>query len=473
MIETIKEFLVSLGFSVDNASLNAARRAMSEAESSVSSFANSSLTNFAKAGAAVTSFVVVANIALAKFMSSLAQADLQNEMFARRMWMNADAAKAFTSSIDALGVSLQDLYLSPELLQRYLSLNGQARGMAVPADEYKKQMQGVRDITFEFQRLKLEGTYALQWIGYYLTKYLAGPLGDLKNWLGNINETIQKKMPEWTAKVAMVVSWVGKLGVAMWRIKDALLAVAAILAGRKILSMLTSPIGALIFGMMALLLLVDDFETHGRKGKSAFPALWEWVDGIGKSLEKNGLTFEKFKKDLGDIAKSAFDLGETIDKLIKKLGVKGGLAEVIKTGILSTLELLDDVLISINAQLKILNDFISGDIGILDILSGKVDKKYGNQEPEDNGKVFPMDEAVKNFFKNMSDFFSNHSLSSFKSGISPMSYMYPQNNPSGATHVTMSPTYNIYGATNPNAVVTTIHRSNKDMITRTFQGVVK
>jgi hypothetical protein len=140
-------------------------------DKTVEKFAGNSVKQFALAGSAVASFFVAANIGIAKYMQGLAKADLQNEMFARRMWMSKENAVAYKNTMSALGAELQDLYLSPELLQRYNELRKQAGQMA-PPQEYSEQMKKIRDVTFEFQRLKLEATYAMQWIGYYLSKYL-------------------------------------------------------------------------------------------------------------------------------------------------------------------------------------------------------------------------------------------------------------------------------------------------------------
>lgn len=314
MIDIIKEYLISLGFKTDNSSLQSAQNAMNSVEKSVDSFVSSSVKGFAKAGVAVVTFVATANIALGKYLVSLAQSDLQTEMFARRMWMNKDAAKAYQSSIDALGVSINDLYLSPELMQKYLELNKEARDMAVPNKEYSEQMKIVRDITFEFQRLKLEGAYALQWIGYYLTKYLAGPLGDSRDWLKKINDEIHKDMPEWTKEVAQVASWFVRLGVAAWDIRQALGAVLGVLAGFKMISMLTNPLGLLILGMTALLLLVDDFNTYASGGESAFPKFWEWVERLKKSLKDNG-TIKEFRDDLHEVVQELKGFGVWLDKI--------------------------------------------------------------------------------------------------------------------------------------------------------------
>jgi len=316
MIETIKDYLVSLGFKTDNSSLNAAQAAMKKAESSVDSFASSSVKNFSKAATAVVSFVATANVALGKYLVSLAQADLQTEMFARKMWMSKDAAKAYQSSLDALGVSVNDLYLSPELMDKYLELNRQARNMGVPMDEYSKQMQGVRDITFEFQRLKLEGTYALQWIGYYLTKYLAGPLGDSRDWLRKINDEIQQKMPEWSKRIAEVASWAVRLGKAAWYIRDGIGAAAGVFTAFTLIKMVSNPFGAFILGLTTLLLLVDDYMAFekDKSGKSSvFNDLWRWIDKFKESLKDDG-TIGKFKKDLLEVIKHAKEFGAWLEK---------------------------------------------------------------------------------------------------------------------------------------------------------------
>lgn len=507
--DVIKEFLVSLGFKVDDSSLRLAQRAMGAAEGAVTSFASSSITNFAKAETGVIAFVAAANIALGRFIVNLAQSDLQTEMFARRMWMSKDAAKAYQSSIDALGVSINDLYLSPELMQKYLELNKESRGMAVPTKEYGQQMQGIRDITFQFQRLKLEGTYALQWIGYYLTKYLAGPMGSAKDWLTKINDTIQKKMPEWTKKVAEVASWFVRLGVAAWSIRGALLAVLGVFGAFKMINMLTNPLGMLIFGMTALLLLVDDFNTYTRGGKSAFPELWKWVNDLGKSLEESGLGLDTFKNDLLEIKDSAKELGKTIDELLLKLGAKDGLAGVIKYGLLSTLLILDDTIKSINMGLKELSGLVGGSISIPDIASGRADKKF-ESSPEENGS-FPLDDAVFGALKGISEFFTNAFKksvdnssgvpqqvdeygnivpTSFKGiqkgiekiamllsyqrvgmGSSNLGYLYPQSNTSHMTQITLKPTYNIHGVTQPAAVAQTVHKTTSGLIRYTQGGV--
>jgi len=609
MIETIKEYLVSLGFKTDNSSLNSAQSAMKEAEASVTSFANSSIKNFAKAAVGVVTFVATANLALGKFIVELAQADLQTEMFARKMWMSKDAAKAYQSSLDALGVSVNDLYLSPELMDKYLELNRQARELGVPAEEYSKQMQGVRDITFELQRLKLEGTYALQWVGYYLTKYLAGPLGDIKEWLTKVNDEVQRTMPIWTKRVAEVASWFVRLGKAAWSIRDALGAVVGVLVGFKMISMLTNPLGLLILGMTALLLLVDDFNTFKDGGESAFPKLWEWVEKFKKSLEDNGTigkfknllkgaivdvkkfgdwlekigkseTFKNFLSDsynliiilwhgiqntwdwlvdlwgqlndsgaldsfgesLGEAWTSVLKLTDAIGDLLNSLGGEGGLGDLLTSGLISALNVFTGTLEEIVGLVTIIAGGIkgitTGDFSGLEKgaelfkkgLSRALDNPIGNalrgdtdtKDETDNklkkamtprpshtsaskvvqGDTTPSWSSFKDSIPASSDasnvdwsalrkgfvafmnsipqalgditkgLFKDTSAQAGAGGANHMSYLYPQTNTSNMSQVSMKQTYHIYGATNPEAVATTVNRTSTAALTRFHQGGV-
>ncbi len=322
MLNVIREYLVALGFHVDVPSLNTAQHAMETVEKSVSNFSSSSVKNFAIAGAGVTTFLVAANAGLGKFVSEIGQADLQTQIFARRMWMSVDNARAYQSSMGALGANLQDLYLSPELMQRYLSLRSQALQMQMPDNQYETAMKSARDMTFQFQRLKLEGTYALQWIGFYLMKYVEPVLKASGIDLKSINDTIQKTMPQWTQKIAEVASWVVRLGAAMWDARGAIAAIAATLMAPALLSIATNPIFLAIAAFTALLLLIDDYKTYESGGQSAFPKLWKSLDdnGVLKNLQKG---FDDIKGSLGDVLISLGDLANAFAKSgALNLGIK-------------------------------------------------------------------------------------------------------------------------------------------------------
>lgn len=372
MLDVIKEYLVGLGFSTDLGSFNQAKGKLDEMNKSVTSFATTTVKQLSTASAAYASFIVAANVGIAKFISGMAKADLENEKFARKMWMNKEAAVAYKDSLSALGANIEDLYLSPELMQRYQQLRQQAGQMNAPA-EYGNQMKQIRDITFEFQRMKLEATAAMRWIAYYLFKYLEKPINNLKKSLKTLNDNITKTMPQWTQKVAQVLSWFVRLGEAaifgFGKVKDLLdsLSPATKTAGAAIAGFLgllsMGPIGWLIVGLTTLLLLLDDYKTYQEGGKSLFGDSWEKLDQFMNKLNNNGI-LKDFQTSLNGISESigkifgrAKELG---DKVLTFLGFKDFTDFLNQVGI-KAFEELENALAGIAGALKTIDGILSGD----------------------------------------------------------------------------------------------------------------
>lgn len=372
MLDVLKSYLVSLGFQVDNASFNKSQQSVKAMDKAVEGFAGNTVKNFATAGTAVASFFVAANIGIAKYMQGLAKADLQNEMFARRMWMSKENAVAYKNALSALGAEQQDLYLSPELLERFKELRSQASMLTAP-DEYNDQMKQIRNITFEFQRLKLESTYAMQWVGYYLSKYLAKPISDIKKMMKDLNDSISKNMPSWTKDVAQVLSWIVRLGSSgVWAIQKLFHAMDELspktkVAGSAILGLFAlmrmGPIGWMIAGLTTLLLLLDDYKTYSEGGDSLFGSEWEKLDNFKKTLEDDG-TFSGFQKSLDDISTSFFniitDMNIIADKLANGLGFED-FEDMLNKGAITALHRVQDILDGIAGALQTIDGFLSGD----------------------------------------------------------------------------------------------------------------
>jgi hypothetical protein len=357
MIETIKSYLVSLGFHVDKQSFNEVNKVMEGADKAVLKFAGGAVKEFATAAVAVEAFVAAAVVGIAKFVGDLAQADLANEKLARQMWTSKDNAAAFNNTLKAMGASLQDLYLSPELMRNFQTLRDQASNMRPPA-EFNDQMKMIRSIQFEFTRLKLEATYALQWIGYYFVKYMGGPIKDIKLTLKEINDVIIKTMPSWTKVVAQVMSWFGQMGVTTVRaVKDVIrvfddigrgipknmkLIGAAVAALGLIIS--SGPIGMIMAAIGGIILLLDDFYTYLNGGDSMFGPFWAKLQNVFKDLKQGVNDFWDTLKGNGTI--ESFEKGfsntfEVIRKLFAgaKVWVQGLYEELKKQGVLSDLKI--------------------------------------------------------------------------------------------------------------------------------------
>ena len=363
MLDTIKSYLVSLGFSVDKQSYNMATKAMDEAGHTVEKFAGGAVSKFAIAGAAVSSFAITAVLGIAKFLDELGKASIQNEMLARQMWTTEQNAMAFNSTLKAMGVSLQDLYLSPTLMSQFQELRKEANNLQAPAD-YKNEIQLIQSISFEFKRMKLEATYALQWIGYYFIKYMSGPILQIKLTLSEINDIVIKTMPHWTKVVAQVMVWFAQFGITTVRaIKDVIrifdsigdkipknmkLIGAAIAALGLVID--TGPIGIIIAILTAAILLLDDFYAYLDGKQSVFGSFWAklkgtfgtiqgWIDkvkaGIASfmdDLNKNG-TLDNFQQTF----KNTFDI---IKKIMDgaKVWAQDLFTELNKTGVLTDLK---------------------------------------------------------------------------------------------------------------------------------------
>lgn len=300
-LDVIKQYLVSLGFEVDKASYDNATKAIDSAGESLAKLAGTAVKGFGEATAVVSSFVVTAVVGMAKLLSDLGNAQIRYEMLARQMWTTQQNAEALDTTLKAMGTTLDQLYLSPTLMQQFQELHSQAFQMMPPA-EFQRQMAFIQSITFEFKRLKLEGTYALQWIGYYFIKYMSGPIVNIKTTLSEINNIIIKTMPYWTKVVAEVMSWFAQFGVtAVEAIKDiakvfndvghmipnnikliglAILALAALAS--------TGPIGWITAAIIALGLAVNDFFTYIHGGQSEFGPFWQKLISLYNYLKDTG-----------------------------------------------------------------------------------------------------------------------------------------------------------------------------------------
>lgn len=341
MIDVIKEYLVSLGMKVDKDSFQEASDTMQAVEDGAKKFIGTAAKGFAIAGTAITGAMVGATTGIYAFLSSLANADLANEQFARRMGMSKDAAEELNKTLKAMGVTIEDLYLNPGLMNDFKTLRASIKDMRPPA-EFKEQIKFIQSIQFEFQQLKLSGSYALQWIGYYLFKYMEGPLKRVRGNLQDINKKIIKDMPHWTKNVAQAISWVGRLGFTIIKagsdlyrlfsklgekIPQEIKVIGAALLGLGLI-LRTGPLGIAFTLLTSILLLLDDFYTYLEGGESAFGPFWKRLLDFVDLLKNDG-TIKRFGENLQDvfskIGTGVQDGLEWIERLYRKFDDNGTL----------------------------------------------------------------------------------------------------------------------------------------------------
>lgn len=314
MIDVIKEYLVSLGMAVDKKSFDEATQTMAQVEKGTNNAVASMSKGFVAFGVAAAGAIASVTLGVGAFLGSLAKAELENEKFARQMWMSKDAAAELNNTLKAMNATVEDLYLSPELMRNFHELRATIKDMK-PPPEFQNQMKFIRSIQFEFQRMRLEGTYALKWIGFYLFKYLEGPIKNIKSGLKGFNDAIIKNMPRWTKNVAQFLSWIVRLGIAMAkggrdllrmfgalgdRIPQSIKLIGAALLGLALI-LKTGPLGIIFALLTSVLLLLDDFYTYLEGGESALGPLWKKLQDFYKMLQDTGVI-----KRFGDGIETAF-----------------------------------------------------------------------------------------------------------------------------------------------------------------------
>ena len=309
--DTIKSYLVGLGFQIDNPSYSKMKQTLTELSRTVESVTTGMTKQFVRSSTVIVGALASVTAATTGLLDKVAQLDLGYQKFAMRMYMGTQAAKQFKIATDALGESLEDISWNPELRERYKKLMNLSAGMNTP-DDAGAQLKYIRDIRFEFTRLKVEATYGMQWVGYYLIKFLGGPLGSVKGTLEKMNDWLTVNMPRWTSKIAEFLAWGTELFINLLRpIKLAATGLselwelmgptgrAVVLSLGIVLASVFAPFTTAVIGAI---LLFDDFMAYldGRKSNNVLAPIWQaTIDALNiveKIIFKIGVTIDMMRQ---------------------------------------------------------------------------------------------------------------------------------------------------------------------------------
>ena len=238
--DVIKSYLVSLGYEVDAQSLNKFNDALRSTAAQVSKFTEGMTTAFVEAGAAVVTTLTAIAGGTVALMESTARADMGFALLARRMYMTKDAARSMKIATDALGYSIEDIVWGPaELRDRYRQLIQDQRALAagLGGGSFEAEMKRIRDITFEFTRLKVEAQYFVMGLTKALSTALTGDENGILNRLRSWNEWLIANVPVLADKLSVYLAPVLR---DVYRIWADMVAV-----GRDVTSVLISLLGEL------------------------------------------------------------------------------------------------------------------------------------------------------------------------------------------------------------------------------------
>lgn len=199
----IESYLVSLGFQTDQPQLLKFKGALTTAEGFVSASTGGIVADFLKFQIGVTGAFAAAGFGAIGFIDKLAMSDQQMRLFAQRSFMTLQQARSVQTSLDVLGVSLEDVAWDKELHGRFMTLiDDQKQLSAMIGPQYEQQMMQVRDVWFQLQRLEVKGEYfGMKFAGDLLKKLGFGD-GDILNSLMKLNDFVLKNMPQWSDELS-------------------------------------------------------------------------------------------------------------------------------------------------------------------------------------------------------------------------------------------------------------------------------
>ena len=356
--ETLKEYLVKIGWDVDELGLSKLTSTLGNIKSLIKKFFGDSGENIASGLTSVLGTIKDVNSAAIGLIETTAGLDYETEKLARRYWISEKAARSYQTALDALGETQEDVfYMTDEQYKRLIELNNLGKSLEAPA-EVDNFLLKIRDINFEFSKLKVEIQYGTRYAMYYSSKYLGVDIDNLLQKLRNFNTFIQRNLPAISKKVAEffeIFYRLAKAGVqigkvlysvinAIFEIFDNKLGRTMTLATVFFRLLKSGPIGWAIAALTTLLLLIDDYMTWQRGGDSYFD--WSGFDEI----------FGDTESSLSDIKSSLSDIFDSVSDIFNKLGLKQTVLNTFKI----TAEGIDVAFKGTASSLSLINKMIDG-----------------------------------------------------------------------------------------------------------------
>ena len=199
MENVLEEYLVKLGIQFDNNALKKAKGSIDDFKKNLEGMISKNV--YATAAANFIGVVGAVTIEITKMVNQVAKADMQYQLLAQRMFMSVQATKAFTLASETMGHNLQEIAWNVELREKYFDLVDMVNKLEVP-QESRDMLKQVRGIGHEFDRLKLAGKLATEWLAIGLLNLNKGALTEIKTKLRSFTETIFDKIPMWSKQLA-------------------------------------------------------------------------------------------------------------------------------------------------------------------------------------------------------------------------------------------------------------------------------
>ncbi|WP_295240877.1 phage tail tip lysozyme [Veillonella sp.] len=377
MDNVIESYLIALGVDIDKSDFAEADKAINGLSAKITSNA----AQWGKASGIVIGAISGIVGSITGMVASASKQDLAMQKYATSMMISTGQATKMKEALDALGESAADVQTNMELRSRYNALLQDAQSIT-PDGDYSSVMKQVRDVMFEFTRLKQEASYAIKWISYYLVKDFIGPLEKAGFSLRSMNEYIKNNMPRITRNIADGLGYLINIGLNFMRALKTLgmgllniwnrlphsIKVTAVAMGAFFALLRASPVGRLVAVISMLLLLLDDFYAYMDGKESELGPYWQKLIDFWNSISDdvnaatdaifNFLNAVSESKELAEFTDALGDLFGAVWDLIIAIGTL--VADTFRElwNALQEVGLVDDFSESMKALVHHFTDFI-------------------------------------------------------------------------------------------------------------------
>lgn len=389
--ETMKEYLVKIGWDIDEDGFKKSMSLVNSIAGKLSDKAAGIASSFIKAGGIISTVLTTINESLVSVVEETAKLDQETEELARKYWTTEQNARSFDTALKVLGRTEEDLlYMTQEQYQRFIELNRLGRTLEAPK-ELDNYLVKVRGLNFELSRLKMIFQYGTRWLTYWISQFTGEDVETFTKRLRALGDYIIKNMQPITKAVAKFFEMFYKLGkagvkllislgkVILWVVNlfDSQISRTIFLVTILSKALLASPLTMFIGLLLTLLLLIDDYMTWKRGGESALD--WSNFDDSFSDLLT---TFNDLKEAIQPVKEMLDDLWHNIFSDLTPVNL-----------LQKALEGVADVLDGIAAAIDVVNTFINDLKNFGDVLSGK--KSFRDYLKNDQGALWG---AIGNLF---------------------------------------------------------------------------
>jgi hypothetical protein len=152
--------------------------------------------------------------AAVEFTDKVLKADIQTQIFAKRLLTTTQNARSLQSVMGAMGINslseLRDVALNPTLRAQFLALRKFTQGLE-PGKDVQNGLGNLREVSFQLQKINVLLTYFSQYVVGILGKILEPTLKQLTSFLDNFTRDFKARIIPIASQVAFWLGYIFRL----------------------------------------------------------------------------------------------------------------------------------------------------------------------------------------------------------------------------------------------------------------------